>query len=118
MNRKLSTAALMAAIILASCGSSKKDSKGADKKAGLYSTVDTANIKTEANLVEQYNKYAQIKSKNKELFGEEPQYAIEDLNYFAFFTKRQSDFLNFDKPEYTAMKKAVDSIDKVYGLNQ
>lgn len=108
----------MAVLALFACnsqpsGNATKD-KATAKEDNIYASVDTAGVKTEADLVAQYQKYLDIKKKNKERMMEEPALAISDLSYTAFFISKSTSFMDLESKTYKDMKKSMDSLDAVY----
>lgn len=115
MKQLLSSIAVLAlfACNSQSSGDGAKD-KATGKDANIYASVDTAGIKTEADLVAQYQKYLEIKKKNKERLTEEPPLAIADLSYTAFFISKSTSFMNLESKSYENMKKSMDSLDAAF----
>jgi hypothetical protein len=110
----IASVALAASIVLAACGGGQtNEPTGHDRKvAKLYSSIDTANIKTEADVAAQYKVYYELKKKNKEVLQNEPMAAIEDLAYYAFFLGKKSALMNLESKTYEAMVATMDSLDK------
>jgi hypothetical protein len=101
-------------IALAACGGGKSsEPTGTDRNvAKLYASIDTANIKTEADVAAQYKVYYDLKKKNKEVLQNEPMAAIEDLAYYTYFITKKSSLMNLESQAYKAMAATMDSLDK------